>query len=744
MDISVKHTKRSVIAFIFYTMLFGIGILLRLYRISQESISLEEYACIANLNLESILHFIREQRNTYPYGGILFPLLQYFWGKIFGTSIVSLRLLSISFWSAFYMLFLFSLKKLEQKKRLPSNITMFVCIGIVFSPALIFLGQEARMYMAYIFFVWCSFFLLLKVIEDLSNRRFVFLWFLTNQLLLWTHHIGIIIWATEFLLLLTIYRKDRGKLKRVIYLIVIHIIFMIPWVLWILTIPPQPGELHKYYLKPSLQNLFSFPLLLNLVGTGGICPVGNTHPWEFDFSSFAQFLHHSYQGFTIALMILLLLNFIGYGYGYFRTRNSNDGDRYIFLLLLSFFIIPSILLFVLARWGPPVFTTRYLSFLVPLHFIGLGFLTSKTRKGIQSLFISFVVIVLLYQFGIMMNTPWRMDWKGVGKTIREKATPQDLILIQDPFWRPIFNINNPKLPLPVSEAYTEEGLADVARTLFLSLNFEQTEKPYVWIIIPNIYGASHTSFPAVLDKYGLSYFVQTFPGEQKIWLYRVSPRNLIKTEISLPKWNLDEVLQTVFLKERGLLDDFYKRHRYDHDRIEFHFIRCAIELTTQGRYKEAGYFLQTAWERNPNQIVKCYELISNVFNNEERRSGDNSTNTNDKNSLFWSGVKCYYENDFEGALPIFLELVSDSPDEILFWWFLACTYDKLEQTQTADFCWDMLFHLQPVLPLGWHFIYQPAAITLEKQKTEDAFHRAQSLGILTDHLKNYIDFSLLK
>ncbi|MGC8846654.1 MAG: hypothetical protein ACP5QY_12475, partial [Candidatus Hydrogenedens sp.] len=63
---------------------------------------------------------------------------------------------------------------------------------------------------------------------------------------------------------------------------------------------------------------------------------------------------------------------------------------------------------------------------------------------------------------------------------------------------------------------------------------------------------------------------------------------------------------------------------------------------------------------------------------------------------------------------------------------------------TANWCWSLLFHLQPVLPIGWHFIYHPSAITCDKNAVEKAFHRAEDLQIPTEHLKKDIDYSLLK
>ncbi len=723
-----------------------IGILLRLYRISQESISLEEYACIANLNIKTIPHFIHEQRNTYPYGGILFPLLQYFWGKCFGTGIVSLRLFSLSFWTAVYLMFWVALDRFEKQNKLPSGSKVIVAIGLVLSPSLIFVGQEARMYIAYLFFIWLSFFLFVEVIENVSNKKLIIWWIITNQLLLWTHHIGVIVWTTEFLLLLIINFKNKGYLKKAVFLVAIHSLLLLPWFVWILTIPSQPAELHRYYLKPSLWQLLSFPFVLNLPGKGGICPVGIVQPWQYSTTWFPAFLHHSQIGFEFALLLFSALGLLGLLYGYIQTWIKKESFHRMPLLLLSLFIIPPLLLFLLARLGPPIFTTRYIVFLIPLHFIGLGYFLPQTRKILSSFLIALLVMVLLYPIGIMTQSSWRMDWKGVGKTISENSKAQDLVILRDPFWMPMFKLNNTNISISVSDAYTEEGLIELAKVYFMALGKQENKHVKVWLIIPDVYGTGLNTFPMLLKQHGFPFFVQVFPGEQRIYLYRVSPpQDVLQQDIFTVNIEINKLIRKIFKEGNPLTEKFYQQHRYEHDRTLFHFIRCAIELAKHKKHKQAGYLLKSAWERNPNLIIQTYEVFSPAVNFErECRLLDSANSKKDLTVLFWNGVKCFSEHDYVGAIPYFSELVNKYDTEPLFWWFLAQTCDKISRIDEANWSWTMLFHLQPVLPLGWHFIYHPSAITCDKTAVENAFRRAEILQIVTEHLISGIDYSLLK
>jgi len=729
-----RQETLSIKVFFFYTILLLIGIIIRFYHLPRESISLEEYACIANLNLNSFLEFIGKQRETYPYGGILFPILQFIWSQIFGTNIVSLRIFSLIFWVLFYFLLFFSLKRLEHKQQLPSGITLFTCTGIVFAPSLIFLSQEARMYMAYIFFAWCSFLLFLKIITDNLKNQTLLLWLLANQALLWTHHTGIILWATEFAIALLFLWKDKEKLKIVFRYILLHLILLLPWFVWILTIPPQPKELHQYYLRPDFWDVLRFPFIFNLVNIGGICPSGVVHPWQILPPFIAQAMNYAKPSFSYILIIFAIIGFVGLCYTSFSTLLKKDRKKHLLItLILLYFIIPPILLFTLAQIGPPVFTTRYIIYIMPLHFLGLGLIASKARTSIQYVLLIIMSCVLLYQFGLTIPGPMRMDWKGVGKAIQKDATPHDLILIHDPFWTTIFNLNNSHLQLPVSDAFTEEGLANLASTYLLFLHKQRITKCNIWVVEPDVHTVGTSIFSPILLKQGLSFSTHCFFGEQKIWLYKITDKSA--TEECQQSINItgESITKNLFERKIKLYETFVEKHRYDHDRTEFHFIRSALELMKHKQFDSADYLIKTGWERNPNLILQCYEWFSELHENSINNSVPD-INISLYNT-FWEGIKCLNENDFDGATTIFEMLIKDYPNEPLFWWLLAQTYDNTNLTERADFCWQELFRLYPILPIGWHIIYKPVVITWNKQEFNRLLIRSQKLNIITDHLK---------
>ncbi len=555
-----QRIKLNIVSILTYLSLLVIGVLLRLYRISTESISLEEYACIANLNADSILNFVALQRDTYPFGGIFFPLLQFLWVRLVNNDIVSLRLFSLMFWVATYILIVWFISNEERKSNLPSGVSLLSAIGLCFSPAFIFLGQEARMYMAYVFFAWCSiisfYYLLLQANSSLRGL----LWITSNGCLLWTHHIGIVLWCVEVLIAGILFIQKPIFRNSLLLLGIFHLVIAIFWFVWILTIPSQPPQLYQYYIAPSIKNLIEFPFAFNVVGYGGICPADAYLSFNYLPRSIGEILKASHRQFNLVLMIVSSLSVLGFIYS--ATLRAPEQKK-LSLYLLSFFVFSPSLLFLIARLGPPAFTSRYLVFLVPLHFCGLGILISPARKIFKKAFTLMVCLLLFYQIGYMVSANWRMDWKGVGNTISARGSHNDLIIIRDPFWTKIFEINSPDISIPVSDAYTYGGIIDMAK-VYLSSWWDRGLPVSVWVVVPDVYGEGLPTLMLHIDKSIFSVSVRMFPGEQKIWLYRLSLN-------SLPPYQPYTTLLSVFTKPLPLLlkqatqriPQYYKAHRYE-------------------------------------------------------------------------------------------------------------------------------------------------------------------------------------
>lgn len=718
--------------------LFGLllfGIFLRLHRISTESISLEEYACVANLNEDSVLSFISIQRTTYPYGGILFPILQFLWSKFVGSGIVSLRIFSLLFWIATYTLIIMFAYYHEKKSRLPNGVSLVVAIGLSFSPALIFLGQEARMYMCYIFLSWCAIISLYHFSIKPNSSVWGLIWTLSNICLLWTHHAGILVWCVGALITGIMFITTPSIRRNLLYFAGIHLVVALGWLAWLLTIPPQPSELHQYYLPPNMKNLLELPFAFNVVRYGGICPADPYLSFSFLPQQLGEILRVSHKSLNTVVIGFSYLSIIGLGIGFFRSKDKEE--RNLFIILNTFLLLPPLILFVIAQIGPPVFTSRYLVFVLPLHFFGLGVLVAYAKRIFQISFILAIFLLLLYQIGYMASGPWRMDWKGVGNSILKQASEKDLVLIRDPFWTKIFEVNCPNFTLPLSDMYTYDGILDVAKVYLSTFTDSKEPSPSIWVIVPDVYGEGEPTLLSHTEAQIFSTSIRLFHGEQRIWLYRLQLNSIPPIEeYSLLLTGLDFILKEVSKETPKKIDQFYRIHRYDHDRTQFHLVRTSLALSRIGNYYTAGKLLNLAWNRNPNRIIEDYKLLSEI---------DSSILTSYLDlgiATLFEGVKCFSEGDFGFTRKLFLDLCSLFPNDPLPYWFLANLSEKSGDKNEADEYWRKVFICSPILPLGWHILYEPAVITLDPHTLSLAEKREKELDIITENIEDQIRWFL--
>ncbi len=716
---------RSNINLLLYISLLVIGVFLRLYRISTESISLEEYACIANLNAEGLFKFISLQRHTYPFGGILFPLLQFLWVRFAENNIVSLRVLSILFWVATYILIVGFVHREERKSTLPEGVSVFVAVGLCFSPALIFLGQEARMYMAYVFFAWCSIISLYYLLQKPESYLRCFLWCISNACLLWTHHAGIVLWCVEGLIVGVLFIRKFEVRKYLLLGGVFHFVLVLLWLVWILTIPPQPPELYQYYLPPTIRNLVEFPLAFNIVRYGGICPADAYLSFYYLPQPIGEIVRCSHKALNTLLLIISGFSILGF---VAWTAQSIQNGYKLPLYLLILFTLPPIFLFLIARLGPPVFTSRYLVFLLPFHFCGLGMLISPARKIFRLEFTLIVCLLLFYQIGYMVSAKWRTDWKGVGEVISARAGVNDLIIVWDPFWTKLFEINCPNVGIPVSDVYTYGGIVEIAKVYLSSLRRDKINAS-IWVVAPDVHGKGVPTLMSHIENQYFSASVRMLPGELRIWLYKLdltaSPPTRFYTALlpaftkSLPYLLEEETIEKV--------RNYYKQHRFDHDRTGFHLVRTGLVLAMNRKFSVAKDLITEAWNKNPNRIVEDCKFFSELVS-------EDFFENNVSLALFREGLKCYLEKDFTLAVDSFLQISFENPEDPLPYWFLAKAYDNLSNTTQADFFWRGVFNLEPILPIGWHLSYEPAVITLDRDALTLARQREDRLGIVTDEL----------
>lgn len=159
-------------------------------------------------------------------------LVLHYWMKIFGSSEISIRSLSLIFyWATLYVVYLilqdifkFSLRK-----------SLLYLLLFVVNPLLAYYAFEARMYSMLAFFVTLSFYSLYK--------KKSFLYIFSSILGLYTHYFMILVVITQYIFY-------RFKQKTILY-------YFVPWMVFVLT---QKGiSTGSFWItKPILANFFTF------------------------------------------------------------------------------------------------------------------------------------------------------------------------------------------------------------------------------------------------------------------------------------------------------------------------------------------------------------------------------------------------------------------------------------------------------------------------------------------------------
>ncbi|MCK5861273.1 MAG: glycosyltransferase family 39 protein, partial [Candidatus Hydrogenedentes bacterium] len=133
-------------------LIFLLGVILRVYDLGGESIDLEEYACLSAIDAPDYGTFFEQQRELYPYGAPLAPTLIYYWTRIAGDSIATIRFLFAMAGIIVMILGYIVARLLFDSRR--AALVMLLCISL--SPVHVFHSQEARMYALVSLFTLCS------------------------------------------------------------------------------------------------------------------------------------------------------------------------------------------------------------------------------------------------------------------------------------------------------------------------------------------------------------------------------------------------------------------------------------------------------------------------------------------------------------------------------------------------------------------------------------------------------------
>lgn len=282
------------------------------------------------------LHKMLEGETTPP----LFYYFLHYWIKLFGTSVISVRMPSVLFSSLIAGMIYFTGKRFI-------NLRVAIASTILFSLSdfHLYISHDTRVYSLFILLTICSYYLFMSMYKRFKKYKFL-LFTLINLLMIYSHLFGIFVILTQGIILLIFYRKKRGLFFAHFFSSLLVGLMYLPYFLFSL----------KRLTKVTTSNWVPFPSIESLYN----------NLWSF-----------SNAPVVVVLFLLIMATAL-----FFYSFNKKDRVDFYKLTMIFSFIVTYLIMF-LTSYKTPIFLDKYLVFTsIGLYFsviIGLDYLI-KNKK----------------------------------------------------------------------------------------------------------------------------------------------------------------------------------------------------------------------------------------------------------------------------------------------------------------------------------------------------------------------------
>jgi uncharacterized membrane protein len=379
------------------------ALLLRMWRLADESPWWDEVASLQYLNAPSLIEFLRAERHADPAMTPFYFTLQYFWAHFFGASPYTVRLLSVSLGTLTVpLIYLLG-------KRLFSSTAGFAAAALLsLSLSHIYFSQEIRVYALVICLAVLSFYFLVRATEQPQKWGWWALYALANLLLAFTHLFAVFLFAVQALYLLAVcWRRPRIWLTSIAY----HVIVLALLGLWLMstnmaTIESETSWIHNPGFRETA--------MLFVIMAGGRAT--NENPAA-----------HLPSGLSTDLAIAVLLATLAVT-AVIRHARANANGKSILLATLWLTVPPALLLLIsYTVW--PSFVYRYVLYIAPALYLlaGAGY-AGIPQAWPRAIFAIIMLMFFANQLSGLSSGPFRPDWRGVSDYLAQHARPDDAIV----------------------------------------------------------------------------------------------------------------------------------------------------------------------------------------------------------------------------------------------------------------------------------------------------------------------------
>ncbi len=553
---------------LFYVLsIIFISILLRVYKLNEQSIWFDEYVVIGNAKYLSHLEYLKILYLNSPDYGIspASPLILYLWINIFPDIDWFWRLLPISVGVLTILLTYLFARDIYGKK-----IAFFTCLLFSFSPFNIWFHQELKCYVFLQFLSVLSFYCLWKYFNS-KNRDWWWcgIVFLSNMAMPWFHAIYIITPLVQIPILTLGFRQSQ-RIKKIIWSCMC-LLSIVPWCIWYITLSPfMFNIMDNYEEKLGISVLVHRLFGIDCVRISEhLLPAWKTNIFAVSNPILRLIINNLllFDILVVGIFITSILFFVLDFIWKWRKKKIHENRFEIYLFLICS-VQPVLLLLISVVLKKPVFQSLYFYFIFPMLYI---LVISEIFK-LKPLKFSYVVIVILliayttqcFSFITFKN---RTDYRRAIKFLEENAGLGDVVLGQriTSFWD-IGKVYMKRNDLKYQSYYSLFGAFELAKK-----NLEENKDNRIWVIIePLTLYAIYNCDPVAkltecFNNNGLDVYWKSYPGHYNLYIGQIAKNfrtdaNKKCDNLVNPHVNYEKLLDILHIEYK----DDMEKEKYEH------------------------------------------------------------------------------------------------------------------------------------------------------------------------------------
>jgi len=246
--VSIRHFIENKRGLLIPLSLFVVAFLLRIIAVSTNPITGDEPFTIfySQQSLGELFDLFNKENNP-P----LHFLMLHFWMKLFGTSILSVRFLSVLF-GALTVIPLFKIGNSFFDKKVG------VTTALLFTLANLHIGEahDARVYTLLVFLCTYLYYFFFQLLKEPDSKSIKIWYIITAAFMLYAHYLSGIILFTQFITVIMIKKYRSKSLKQLFFVQAIAVMLFIPFLKVFITRLFSASQNESWIPTPSVESLY--------------------------------------------------------------------------------------------------------------------------------------------------------------------------------------------------------------------------------------------------------------------------------------------------------------------------------------------------------------------------------------------------------------------------------------------------------------------------------------------------------